>query len=513
MTPELYSPSTNTWTSMADTARQRQYHSVSALLPDGRVWAAGTSYNGAQEPNGQYFTPPYLFKRDGSGQLAPRPTATDAPSVVKWGETFSVATGDPSNIASASLIRLAATTHQLNAGQAYVPLAVTPNGSRVQMTTPTGNVVPAGYYMLFLVDRNGVPSVAPIMRVKPDDETAIAPRVTQSSQLSRAWGASEAFDGVTTNAAGATGSVAQTSVENQPWWGVDLGSSRDLESVTLSLRTDAQTARDLWVFASDSPFRSVTVDGLRAQAGVTAVRVQTPSGTVGTATLQRTARYIRVQAPGTGTALNLAEVTPNPRLAPPPPPPPPPPLTTPSLTATASSTSAINLSWADQANETGYTLQRSTSSTFSSPTTVELPVNATSYASTGLAAATTYYYRLRAKGASSTTSAWSATASARTAAAVVVPNAPTGLWVTARSSSRIDLAWTDNANNETGYTLQRSTSSTFSSPTTVELAANSRSYASTGLAASRTYYYRVRAKTSTATSAWSTPVSAKTRRR
>ena len=48
----------------------------------------------------------------------PRPTATGAPSVVKWGETFSVATDNPANIASASLIRLAATTHQLNAGQA-----------------------------------------------------------------------------------------------------------------------------------------------------------------------------------------------------------------------------------------------------------------------------------------------------------------------------------------------------------------------------------------------------------
>ena len=64
--------------------------------------------------------------------------------------------------------------------------------------------------MVFLVDRNGVPSIAPILRVKPDDETAIPPRVTQSSQVSRDWGASEAFDGDTGHTTGATGSVFQT---------------------------------------------------------------------------------------------------------------------------------------------------------------------------------------------------------------------------------------------------------------------------------------------------------------
>jgi phosphodiesterase/alkaline phosphatase D-like protein len=504
LTPELYSPSANAWTTMATMDRQRQYHSVAALLPDGRVWSAGTSYNANQEQNGQFYSPPYLFKHDGSGQLATRPTATGAPSVVKWGETFSVATDNPANIASASLIRLAATTHQLNAGQAAIPLSVTPNGGRVQMTVPGGNAAPAGYYMVFLVDRNGVPSVAPILRVKPDDETAIAARVTQSSQVSRDWGASEAFDGNASNTAGAAGSVSQTNVESQPWWQVDLGASRDLESVTLQFRTDAGTqARDVWVFASDSPFGSVTVDGLRAQSGVAAVHLQTPAGDVATATLQRTARYIRVQAPGTSTSLSLAEVTPNARIVPPP-------LTTPSLTATATSNTQINLSWADQANETGYTLQRDTSSAFGSPTAVDLPANSTSYSSTGLNASTTYYYRLRANGASSTTSNWSTTASATTQAAPPPPLTTPTLAATATSSTQINLSWADQA-NETGYTLQRDTSSAFASPTAVDLAANATSYSSTGLNASTTYYYRLRANgASSTTSNWSTTASAST---
>ena len=509
LTPELYSPTANAWTTMATLGRQRQYHSVSALLPDGRVWSAGTSYNGAQEPNGQFFSPPYLFKHDGSGQLAPRPSATDAPSVVKWGEAFSVATGDPANIASASLIRLAATTHQLNAGQAYVPLSVTQSGGRVQMTTPGGNVAPAGYYMLFLIDRNGVPSVAPILRVKPDDEVAIAPRVTQSSQLGRDWGASEAFDGNASQTSGAAGSVSQTQPETQPWWDVDLGSSRDLESLTIQLRTDPGTeARDLWVFASDQPFHSVSVDGLRAQSGVTSVRVQTPTGSVATVTLQRTARYLRVQLPGSGSSLSLAEVVPNPRVAPPPPPS----LTVPALSATAVSGSRINLSWNDQATETGYTIQRSTSPTFTSPTTNQLAADVISKASTGLTPQTTYYYRVRAKRGQEV-SAWSATASATTPAAVLVLKAPTGLTATAMSGSRIDLTWIDNAPNETGFELQRSTTTNFASPTTITLGPNATSYSSTGLSPATQYHYRVRAVTSTAASKYSARASAKTKKR
>ena len=130
MTPELYSTATNTWSSMADLARRRTYHSVAALLPDGRVWSAGSSFDEIQEPNGQFFSPPYLFRKDGSGQLATRPTATDAPASVAAGQSFSIATSNPSNIASASFIRMAGTTHQVNAGQAFVKLNVTPTSGR-----------------------------------------------------------------------------------------------------------------------------------------------------------------------------------------------------------------------------------------------------------------------------------------------------------------------------------------------------------------------------------------------
>ena len=185
MTPELYSTSANSWTSMADIARRRTYHSVAALLPDGRVWSAGSSFDEVQEPNGQFFSPPYLYRKDGSGQLAARPTATGAPSSVTAGQTFSVSTNNPSDIAYASFVRMAGTTHQVNAGQAFVRLPVTAQSGRVEMRAPTVDEAPPGYYMVFLVNSAGVPSVAPVVRMYPAGGTS-QPRVVQSSQVDAA---------------------------------------------------------------------------------------------------------------------------------------------------------------------------------------------------------------------------------------------------------------------------------------------------------------------------------------
>ncbi len=82
-----------------------------------------------------------------------------------------------------------------------------------------------------------------------------------------------------------------------------------------------------------------------------------------------------------------------------------------------------------------------------------------------------------------------------------LPAAPTSLTATAASSSQINLAWKDNATNETGYGIQRSTDgSTFS--TVATLGANSTSFASTNLSADTTYYFRVIATNASGSSAY-----------
>jgi len=99
-----------------------------------------------------------------------------------------------------------------------------------------------------------------------------------------------------------------------------------------------------------------------------------------------------------------------------------------------------------------------------------------------------------------------------TIVAPTIPTAPSGLAAVVQSSSRIDLTWTDNASNETGFVIERSTDGkTFTR--IASLGANVRSYSATGLSANKTYYFRVQATNSAGYSLYSNLVSAKTNRR
>lgn len=90
-----------------------------------------------------------------------------------------------------------------------------------------------------------------------------------------------------------------------------------------------------------------------------------------------------------------------------------------------------------------------------------------------------------------------------------IPAAPAGLTATAASSSTINLSWTDNSNNETGFDIERSTDNV-NWAALLTVGSNSQSYGNTGLAASTTYYYRVRAKNSAGNSAYSNVANATT---
>lgn len=159
------------------------------------------------------------------------------------------------------------------------------------------------------------------------------------------------------------------------------------------------------------------------------------------------------------------------------------------LAATAASATQINLSWTDNASdETGFEVERSADA-LSFTKIADLGPNVTSYQHTGLMPATRYWYRVLAKNPAGK-SAYSNIANATTQQ--VVPNAPSGLSATAASSTQIDLKWTDNAGNETGYQVERSPNGT-TFIKIADLSANASTYQSTGLAPATEYYYRVRA--------------------
>lgn len=185
------------------------------------------------------------------------------------------------------------------------------------------------------------------------------------------------------------------------------------------------------------------------------------------------------------------------------PPLPSPPAAPSNLVATASSSTAIGLTWVDNSNnETSFRIERSTDGiSFSEITSTAADV--TSYSDTGLASDATYYYRVRARNAGGD----SAYSNSANATIVSLPTAPSNLVATANGSTRIDLTWADNSSNEVTFRIERSSNNiTFNEIGNV--GANVTAYSDTGLTSNATYYYRVRARNTAGDSGYSNSANA-----
>ncbi|HEV7783540.1 MAG TPA: polysaccharide lyase family 7 protein [Chitinophagaceae bacterium] len=189
----------------------------------------------------------------------------------------------------------------------------------------------------------------------------------------------------------------------------------------------------------------------------------------------------------------------------------PPPAAPSGLSATATGTTSINLTWVDNStDETGFKLERKTGSggTYAE-IAGSIAANTTTFNNTGLTASTTYFYRIRSYNASGN-STYSSEVSATTSS-TPPPAAPSGLTAIAAGTSVINLAWSDNSNNETGFKLERKTGSggTYSE-IAGSIAAGAVSFSNTGLTANTTYFYRIRSYNASGNSTYSNEASATT---
>ena len=199
---EIWNPTTETWRTVASLTVGREYHSTALLLPDGRVLMAGGGQLPGRATNitsAEIYSPPYLFK-------GARPTITSAPSLVNYGSSFTVSTPDAASIQKVALIRTPSVTHAFDENQRYIPLSFTAGSGQLTVQTPSNvNTAPPGYYMLFIVNSDGVPSVASFVRfptASQDTQPPTAPAgltatAGSGGTVSLAWSAATDNVGVT----------------------------------------------------------------------------------------------------------------------------------------------------------------------------------------------------------------------------------------------------------------------------------------------------------------------------
>jgi hypothetical protein len=264
---------------VASEQRPRLYHSTGLLLPDGRVLMAGGGAlpgSGAiDQTNAEVFSPPYLFK-------GPRPTITSAPSTATYGSSFTVATPDASRIRSVALIRTGASTHSVDMSQNYVPLTFTAGSNQLLVQAPgNGNVATPGVYMLFIVDDQGVPSVASFVRLPvaaPSDTTPPAVSMTAPAGGATVSGTVQ----VTANATDAGGVAGvQFRLDGQPLGTEDTSSpygvAWDTTGVANGSHTLTAVARDQAGNTATATSVTVTVQNTAPDTTPPAVSLTAPA--------------------------------------------------------------------------------------------------------------------------------------------------------------------------------------------------------------------------------------------
>jgi predicted esterase len=181
------------------------------------------------------------------------------------------------------------------------------------------------------------------------------------------------------------------------------------------------------------------------------------------------------------------------------------------LAATTNSYKQITLTWTDNSStETGFEIVRATAAAgpFSPLATTAAGTN-NFVDNLALSPSTTYYYQVRAVNANGA-SAFTSTANNTTQALPAAPSAPSGLNMVVNSNKQITLNWTDNAGNETGMEVWRSSNDASDYRVIATLNPNVVNYVDATVSPNETYLYKVRAIVAGNASAYSNQVTGRT---
>ena len=282
----MWDPDTGGWSTRATENQYRGYHSTAVLLPDGRVLSSG----GDNHPNGQVYSPPYLFK-------GARPSISSAPASASNGQTFFVGTPNATSITNVNLIRLSSVTHTKNMDQRINRLSFSQASGGLNVTIPSSSSqCPPGYYMLFILNGTGVPSVARIIRV--------------GGSLASPWVSGDI------GAVGAAGSASyNTGTFSVSGSGADIWGTVDefrfvrqnaSGDCSVTARIDTVQNTNVWAKAGVMIRNTLNADSMHAMVVVTpgsGVSFQRRTGTAGTSTSTTTAgitapRWVRITRTG-----------------------------------------------------------------------------------------------------------------------------------------------------------------------------------------------------------------------
>ncbi|MEX1023513.1 MAG: galactose oxidase early set domain-containing protein [Planctomycetota bacterium] len=186
--PDLFDPAIpsmpGTWTAQAERTKEggsfypRGYHSAAILLPNGQVaLMGGREFDSSPSSGDPRFLNPSdtveLFEPGYIAGARPRPEFEDAPAAIvyptrtDW-NTFTVRCKRAATVTHAALIGVGSVTHHFDYGQRLIELPVrrTEQAFELEIVPPPNDALaPPGWYLLFLLDIDDIPSTGAFVRV------------------------------------------------------------------------------------------------------------------------------------------------------------------------------------------------------------------------------------------------------------------------------------------------------------------------------------------------------------